>query len=56
MFWIKLVSDNVFWFFLLTICLIWAVERVMVAIINRTRPISPQCTCACCSDDEEEEQ
>lgn len=52
----SLITNNPFGSFIVILMLIWAVENVVKAFVNRNKPV---CDCDCCveqnQDDEEEE-
>ena len=47
------MRENPLGTFIIILCLIWAVERMVVAFINRNKP--PTCRCDNCDDDDEDE-
>jgi len=50
-----LVDRNGLGFFLITLAILWAFERMVVAFINRNKPV---CNCECCTfehDDDDDE-
>jgi len=49
-----LMRENPLGSFIIILCVLWAFERVVVAFINRNKPVV-DCDCDCCTDEEEDE-
>lgn len=48
-----LMRENPLGTFIIILCVLWAIERMVVAFLHRNRPT---CDCECCEPEEEEDE